>query len=266
MFHVINKQFKVVGVILNNKLFIPTYPSGLNLTTYAIKSKKFDIITYTDMLDMNLLLSYQEFKNEKEKLLKTLNNNIYPNFLTEKKISYTKSNGKKHINGIITKDNLFIPLLDKEDFSGNGNQLNREHQINNLIYDSYAINSNDRSKQMSNYYKTQKNYEDNKILVNRSLLKKENSNTNMNIRRIINNPVLEKVHKKKLLLNELLKLDLVNEFSNKLVNELLMNKKNGIDFITKRFRAIKTKKISRNNIDFGINDVSALESDFSCAF
>jgi len=261
MFHVINKQFKVIGVILNNKLFIPTYPSGLNLTTYAIKIKHFDIITYADMLDMNLLLSYQEFKNEKEKLLKTLNNNIYPNFLTEKRISYTKSKGKKHINGIITKDDLFIPLLDKEDFSGNGNQLNREFQINNLIYDSQSINLNDRSKQMNNYDKTQKNYEDNKILVNRTLLKQENSNTNMNIRRIINNPVLEKVHKKKLLLNELLKLDLVNEFSNKLVNELLMNKKNGIDFITKRFRAKKTKKISRNNIGFGINDFNNIRNE-----
>jgi hypothetical protein len=261
MFHVINKQFKVIGVILNNNLFIPTYPSGLNLNIPAIKSKHFNIITYTDMLAKNLLLSYQEFKNEKEKLLKTLNNTIYPNFLTENRISYTKTNGKKHINGIITKDNLFIPLLDKEDFLGNGNQLNREHQINNLIYNTSDTNLNNRSKQMNNYYKTQKNYEDNKILVNRTLLKKENINTNRNIRRIMNNPVLEKVHKKKLLLNELLKLDLVNEFSNKLVNELLINKKNGLEFLTKKLRAKKTKKISRNNIGFGINDFNNIRNE-----
>ena len=94
---------------------------------------------------------------------------------------------------------------------------------------------------MNNYFKQQKDYETNKILVNKTILKDKNVKKAM--KKIIANPVLGKLAKKKLILNEFAKLNLENEFSNRLIDELLMNKKNALKFLSERFRAKKTKQV-----------------------
>ena len=39
--HVVNQHFKVIGVVLDNDLFIPTVPSGINLNIPVMQSKKY---------------------------------------------------------------------------------------------------------------------------------------------------------------------------------------------------------------------------------
>ena len=248
-YHVINQHFKVIGVILNNKLFIPVIHSGMNIDIPKMKDKKYEIITIKELYENDLLLSYSEFKELKEEF-KT---NIKKNILEEETVTYTKKNNKeKNINGIITKNKLFIPLLDNENYTRNGNNINRELEINNLLYRNNIGNSNNRSKKMNNYFKQQKDYETNKILVNKTILK--DNIVKKAMKKIIANPVLGKLAKKKLILNEFAKLNLENEFSNRLIDELLMTKKNALQFLSERFRAKKTKQVRRNNVELAQNE------------
>jgi hypothetical protein len=234
-YHVINKNFKVIGVIIDNGLYIPIVPSGMNLNISILK--KYEIITYQQVLDRNLLLSYKEYKL-KIKDFKNLKDS-----LEEQRLTYLN----KKINGIITKNNLFIPLDGKDTYIGPGDHLDRELDIDNLIYNNPNEQKNNKTKKMNNYRDKENEYLQKKILINKTLLRKENKNINLNIYRLIVNPVLKKKDKKKLIKSEILKLDL--DISNKLLDEILVNETGAIQFIQHRFRLKKDKKTSKYNIN-----------------
>ena len=234
-YHVINKNFKVIGFIIDNGLYIPIVPSGMKLNISVLK--KYEIITYQQVLDRKLLLSYQEYKSKIKEFIELKGS------LEEERKTYLN----KKINGIITKNNLFIPLIGEDSYVGPGNHLDRELDIDNLIYNNPNEKKNNKTKKMNDYKEKETEYLEKKILINKTLLRKENKDTNLNIYRVIVNPVLEKKDKKKLIKSEILKLDL--DVSNKLLDEILINEKNAIQFIQHRFRPKKEKKTSKNNIN-----------------
>ena len=231
-YHVINKHFKVVGVILNNSLFIPIFPSGINNKISILKNKKFEIIG----INFIEILPYEEFLSKSKEFLDEIKNkniDIYPEFLQE--LRQTKSNG--NINGLILKDNLFVPIKDGrgKNNSNQSNNLESEFKINNLIYNKNNIEQNQKDE-----------YLDLKIKINRLLLRKENKDINKELKKIIFNPVLIKKDKKLLIIKILgqLNLDVPKKHINKLIDELLSNTKNTRLYLKQRFR---TKKISQNN-------------------
>ena len=145
-YHVINKNFKVIGVIIDTGLYIPIVPSGMNLNIPILK--KYEIITYQQVLDRKLLLSYQEYKSkiiEFEKLKDSLE---------EQRKTYLN----KKINGIITKNNLFIPLIGEDNYIGPGNHLDRELDIDNLIYNNPNEKKNNKTKKMNDYKEKENEY------------------------------------------------------------------------------------------------------------
>ena len=110
--------------------------------------KKYEIITYQQVLDRKLLLSYQEYKSkiiEFEKLKDSLE---------EQRKTYLN----KKINGIITKNNLFIPLIGEDVYEGPGNHLDRELDIDNLIYNNPDEKKNNKTKKMNNYKEKENEY------------------------------------------------------------------------------------------------------------
>ena len=253
--HVVNQHFKVIGVVLDNDLFIPTIPSGINLNIPVMQSKKYEIINIREYYDREILLSYSEFN----KLKKDLVNEIGITSLEEQKITYSKVGKEKYINGIITKQKLFIPLFDTENFKGEGNNINRNIEIDNMLYRNNISNLDNRTKKMSQYKKLENIFEDEKINVNRILLK--NKEINKNIKKLIQNPVLMKVDKKKLILDEFAKLNIVNEYSNRIIDQLLANKKNAFKFLKNRIRKKKLLQVRRNDVEVGYNDFNNLRKD-----
>ena len=253
--HVINQHFKVIGVVLDNELFIPTIPSGINLNIPVINTKKYEIINIKEYYDREILLSYSEFN----KLKKDLVNEIGITSLEEQKIKYSKVDKEKYINGIITKQKLFIPLFDTDNFKGEGNNINRNIEIDNMLYRNNISNLDNRTKKMSQYNKLENIFEEEIISVNRILVK--NKEINKNIKKIIQNPVLLKVDRKKLILDEFAKLNIINEYSNRIVDKLLANKKNALKFLRDRLRKKKTRQVRRNDIEVGYNDFNNLRKN-----
>ena len=247
-FHIINKHYKVIGVVLNNNLFIPILPSGI--------IEKDKILSTKDLLEKENLLKYSEFISKRDnflELLKKKNITVYDDFLQESKKTYFN----KKINGIITKDELFIPISDTniKNIKNHNNQIERIFKIDNLIYNQNNSNNN-RKKKIRSYYNNIKSYNDYKVEVNKYIIK--NNILKKKLRKIISNPVMKKKDKKELIIVLLDKEKLTNNFTNKLLNELLDNTRFALKFLNERYRIKKSKGLRKNNVKVLQNDFNNL--------
>ena len=243
-YHIIDKHYKVIGVILDNNLFIPILPSGI--------IEKDKILSTKDLLQKENLLKYSEFVLKRDKFIEILKKNnimVYNEFLQERKKTYFN----KKINGIITKDELFIPISDTniKTIKNHNNHMERRFNIDNLIYNQ-TNNNNNRKTQIKTYYNNIKSYNDYKIEVNKYIIK--NNTLKQQLKQIISNPVMKKKDKKQMIIEILENEQLVNNFTNKLLNELLSNIRIGLKFLNERHRIKKSKGLRKNNINLLHND------------